>query len=198
MTNVFFQHIATSDRPPCRCRELTNPRKDGCDPTLNRWLLNYSPRDQKKRIRVLDQFAAFTCRQPRDLLEETRKQISTGPPQIALDALAEFYNHLLTKEINHQSTAALYISYIRSYFKRNFVLLGPTPRNMVSKGASIVTPETPLTQAQVKRITEIIKKPQSKAAVGFLAQTGQRIGVLSALQWSMIERMDSFALVRFL
>lgn len=164
------------------------------DPTLNRWLSKYSDLSQRKRRRVLDEFAEITGLRPEDLLEDTRRQIAVGPPQTALDALNVFYNHLLAEGIA-QNSASVYVNYVRSYFKANNAQLGSLPRHMLTKGPAYERGTIPFTQAQVKCMIRVTDRVPHKAAIAFLAQTGQRISVLKAVRWPMIDRKGSVGLV---
>lgn len=48
-----------------------------------------------------------------------------------------------------------------------------------------------LKQREVKAMVRVTVKPQDKAVISFLAQTGQRVGVLTAITWRMIRPLDS-------
>lgn len=155
------------------------------DKYSDRWINCYPERQHKRRLAVLERFADVVGQEPAELLERARKGQSEGrDPEEVEDALRKYYKSLIDAK-RAPSTAAQWYAVVRSYFTRNYVSLRRFPRELGVTGPYYPAGEV-LTQRQVQRMVETRDSKRDKLVIAFLAQTGQRIGVLSAMKRNMI------------
>lgn len=160
-----------------------------------RWLSHFEGEESKGRhSRALERFEIKVGMKATDLLEIARKDILEGRPPIQLeDALTRYYNDLI-EHGQAKTSAAQWYSLIRGYFSANHIRLGRTPRYMTASGAAY-EPRSVLTQKQVRAMVESLTKPRDKLVVAFPAQTGQRLGVITAVKYPMIRIIQAHGLV---
>jgi integrase len=157
---------------------------------VERWLRRWKSEKDKKRNRVvlLEQFPETVGRDPIGLLHGAIDQQLHGQEPLELvDALNKWHSYKLGR--GEATSAARWYWTIRGFFTANGVRFFKIPRGVdTSKrgGWERFTPK----QEQVKSMVRTRKEPQDKAVIAFLAQTGQKIGVLTAMTWEMIKRVD--------
>lgn len=160
-----------------------------------RWLSHFEGQESKNRhSRALERFETIVGVKATDLLEVARKDIvDGGPPEQLEDALTRYYNDLI-EQGQAKSSAAQWYSLIRGSFSANHIRLGRTPRHMTASGSAYESSRV-LTQKQVQAMIESVNKPRNKLVIAFPAQTGQRLGVMTAIKYPMIRKIDTHGLV---
>jgi integrase len=168
------------------------------DKYSERWLSYYPTRQHKRRLAALARFAEVVKEEPAELLERARRGQSEGrDPEEVEDALRKYYKSLIDAK-RAPSTAAQWYAVLRSYFTRNYVSLSRFPHDI-----EVAEPAYPrgdvLSQEQVRKMVETRDSKRDQLVIAFLAQTGQRIGVLAAMKRNMIKKMtwkgDPYGLV---
>jgi len=97
--------------------------------------------------------------------------------------MKSFYNALIEKG-NSSKTAALTYQCLRSFYRWNNITLGRTPRGF--KGRAEFEPYRVLSPSEVALMVNYAPSNRDKALIVFLAQSGQRVGVLTALRYSHV------------
>lgn len=161
---------------------------------VTRWLKRrWQRQTDRKRVRkaLLEQFPKVVEKDPIDLLHSALRD--EGQVRELEDTLERYYDYLTTK--GARTSAARWYSTIRGFYTDSRVRFSKYPKRIQS---TIRRPQgdsfTP-TQEQVKRMVRTRKKPQHKAVIAFLAQTGQKKGVLLAMKWKFIDIIDSRGVV---
>lgn len=160
-----------------------------------RWLSHFEGEESKNRhSRALERFEAIVGAKATDLLERARKCIPEGkPPEELEDALTNYHSHLIGQG-QAPTSAAQWYSLIRGFFSANHIRLGRTPREIMASGAAYESSRV-LTQKQVRRMVASRRKLRDKLVIAFFAQTGQRLGVITAMKYGMIRKVDGRGLV---
>jgi len=160
-----------------------------------RWLAHFEGEESKNRHRrALERFETIVGVKATDLLERARKCIPEGkPPEELEDALTNYHSHLIAQG-QAPTSAAQWYSLIRGFFSANHIRLGRTPREITASGAAYESSRV-LTQKQVRRMIASRRKLRDKLVITFLAQTGQRLGVITAMKYGMIRKVDGRGLV---
>lgn len=154
--------------------------------SVERWDMHYE-RSHKKRHGILEQFKEYIKEEPESLLQRTLQQQAEGkPPEELEEKLLGFPRHLAGKGLGKPS-AAQYYMVIRGYFRTNYVRLSP-PLPQWVKLAPEYEKGRILTQEEVKTMVEVMDSFRDKAIIAFLAQTGQKIGILTAVKHSEIKK----------
>lgn len=153
---------------------------------FERWLSHFDSERAKERYRrELFWFARFSKEEPEDLLRRTPEEIE--------DLLLRYYRHLLDEK-KAQTTAARYCMSVRGFFEKNRVRLGPLLPSMRIGDTEYERHYIP-DQDEVKAMFDKMETLRDKALIAFLAQTGQRVGVLTAIKHSHIDHVDSHGVV---
>jgi len=151
------------------------------------WLNYYPPRQHKRRLAALRRFADAVNQEPAELLERARKRQSEGrDPEEVEDALRKYYKSIIDAK-RAPSTAAQWYAVVRSYFTRNYVSLPRFPHDIEVAGPTYPRGDV-LSQEQVRRMVETRDDKRDQLVIAFLAQTGQRVGVLAAMKRNMIKK----------
>jgi integrase len=104
--------------------------------------------------------------------------------------LREYYRFLIDERKNAKSSAAQWYATLRSYFTVNGVDLGRYPQKIAVQSV-YEKPGVP-SQDDVKHMVQsAMNSKRDQFVIAFLAQTGQRIGVLTAIRRNMIMRTAS-------
>jgi integrase len=123
--------------------------------------------------------------EPKALLVEAT-QSRRGAERIKR-VLREYYRHLMDEK-RAKSTAGQWYAVVRSFFTAQGVRLGSFPRN-IGVQSVYEKPGTP-TQDEVKKMVQSRGKVRDKFVIAFLAQTGQRIGILTAMKRNMVTQVS--------
>jgi len=153
------------------------------DRYTNNWLAQYDQqRQRRRRLAALKRFQRWLGREPRSLLVEARRG-GRGPEKVER-VLREYYRYLVDKKRNAKSSAAQWYALLRSFFTVNGVNLGKFPSN-IGVQSVYEKPRVP-SQDNVKEMVRNCGSARDKFVIAFLAQTGQRIGILTAMKEKMM------------
>jgi len=162
---------------------------------IERWLSRYEGKEsQDRHRRALIRFESVVGMTAIELLKLGRQRVQDGQaPEEVEDALAKYHSFLLGKGLAPTSAAQWY-SVERGFFTANYLRLGKTPRHIVASGAAYESSRV-LTQKQVRGMVKSLSSPRDKLVVAFPAQTGQRLGVITAIKHDMIRKVERHGLV---
>lgn len=160
------------------------------DKYTSKWLDSYPPRHHKRRLAALERFREFVKKEPKALLQKAKRS-DRGCEELE-DSLEKYYSYLI-EQGRAKSSAAQWYAVVRSYFTRNRVSLARFPRKISLQ--SVYETTDVLSQEEVKKMVQSRNSIRDQAVIAFLAQTGQRIGVLTATKRNMIRRRGSHGLV---
>jgi len=156
-----------------------------------KWLHGKSRRERQRRLSALDRFQEWlqaTYRiEPKTLLVEAR-QGDHGPDKV--DRVLREYSEFLVNEKKMAKTSSdQWFSLLRRYFTVNGVYLGGHPHKTSVKPdyEKDIVPS----QESVKRMVQSSDSPRDRFLIAFLAQSGQRIGILTAMKRNMIIEVAS-------
>ena len=152
------------------------------DRTVEKWLDFYAPQEHKRRLRALQRFADFARRDPIALLEKALQ--STHGCEEVEEGLIEYYRHLVRKGCE-ESTATQWCSVVRTFFTKNHARLARLRPDIVSQPG--YPPTSTLCQDDVSKMIQKRDNIRDQLVIALLAQTGQRIGVLTAMKKGMIK-----------
>jgi len=145
------------------------------------------PDGMKSRIKNLREFCDWTGFTAEQFLEKAEESKPGRPPTFIKERIVAYLQHL-RQEGFAESTLALKFSHIRTFFLWNNLFL---PRLLWKKESNYPdyedTTRVQLTQAKVRRMVATAPTLKHRAVLAFLGQTGQRMGILTALKWSHIE-----------
>jgi integrase len=157
------------------------------DPYTKRWLAEYrQQRERKRRLAALKRFRVWLHKEPRSLLVQARRSRRRSKKIVLV--LREYYRYLVNQK-RAKSTAGQWYAVVRSYFTVNGLDLGKFPRKIGVQ--SVYEKSWAPSQDIVKQMVESRHSIRDKFVIAFLAQTGQRIGVLTAMKRDMITRVAS-------
>jgi integrase/recombinase XerD len=159
---------------------------------VERWLEHLSEAERPRKRRELLRFGKFLAV---SLLERTRLQLAQGGTSEEIEeALKRYYEYLEKRDHLEDTSAARYCRTLRGFFESNDVKLPPPPQWMIKNEPAHGRGWT-LEQEHVRAMVDVMADPRDKAIIAFLAQTGQRIGVLEAIKHSEIKPIDHHGLV---
>ncbi len=141
---------------------------------VKNWLLSVSEGVRRDYSRQLKRFCDFTGLSPEKLVEKAewdRRSVH--------ELAKEFYAKLSSDGLASNTRMRAY-SCIRSFFARNDVPLGKTPRHF--KGVVQFETYRIFEHDEISRMIESASLTKDKAIISFLAQSGQRTGTLAALR----------------
>ena len=140
--------------------------------TVQRWLANIPNHNtQKFYLYSLRKYVNQIKSNPDNLISIGQKN-----GENAHDQLKTFYN---TLQLSPGSKMSIYQA-IRSFYTANRVMLGKKPRTF--RMSVEYEPRKLYTQNQVAQLVDAATNLRDKALITFLAQTGQRIGVVTSLR----------------
>lgn len=163
------------------------------DPYTSKWLNEYPrKRERQRRFRALKRFEEWLQRthgtEPNALLKKARR--GGRGPEKAERMLREYYEFLIDEQKNAKSSAAQWYALLRSFFTVNGVDLGRYPQKVAVQ--SVYEKRGALSQDDVKRMVQSpVNSKRDQFVIAFLAQTGQRLGVLTAMKRNMIKEAAS-------
>jgi len=152
------------------------------DKLTENWLAQYERPRRERYLRNLSRFGEWLGKEPKILLLDARRR----GPEKANRALTDYYNYLVEDEGKAPTSANQYITRLRGYFTANGVYLGRFhPKTDVQ--ATYERPKaSSLSRQDVSNMVKSRKKTRDKFVIAFLAQTGQRIGILTAIKRKMM------------
>ena len=159
------------------------------DPYTRTWLNEYSQeRQRQRRLRALNRFQQWLQgvygMEPKALLAKAKRG-SRGPEKVER-VLREYYQFLIDEKRNAKSSAAQWYALLRSFFTANGVDLGRYPRKIGVQ--SVYEKARVPSQDNVKEMLQTRNSKRDRFVIAFFAQTGQRIGVLTAMKRNMITK----------
>jgi integrase len=154
----------------------------GADKSTKRWLAQYERPRRERYLRDLGRFREWLGKEPKILLLDARRR----GPENANRALTDYYNHLIEDEGKAPTSANQYITRLRGYFTANSVYLGRFHRKTDLLAAYERPKASSLSRQDVSNMVKSRKKTRDKFVIAFLAQTGQRMGILTAMNRKMM------------
>jgi len=150
--------------------------------SVRSWMSNFPDRPNTKKVYLfrLSKFCQWIGKDPDTLIREAEKNLSAAHNQ-----LKEFYNKLLG-EGKSLKTASTSYQCLRSFYRWNDVILPRAPRSF--KGRVEFASRRVLSQQEISIMVGACSTIRDKALITFLAQSGQRSGVLTALKYKHVRR----------
>jgi integrase len=147
------------------------------------WLDSYPPdsRQRRRRLRALERFEKSVRRDAPTLLEKALQ--STHGCQEVEDTLEDYLRNLISKGRNEYS-ATQSCREVRTFFTKNHARLARFPRDIVSQPRH--RPTSTLSRDDVNKMIQKADNVRDQLVIAFLAQTGQRVAVLTAIKKAMI------------
>lgn len=148
---------------------------------VERWLgRSRSEGSQKARQAILNRFCEYEKTTPVKLLN-LAGTVLQGQPQSEIEKMIDRY--IMTRKHSRiaGSTIAKEVGAIIAFFRANRMVI-ETP-----KGLSLeprYEKHRPLEKTEVKHMIDVASEPYKQAVILTLAQTGQRLRVLTALSWT--------------
>jgi integrase len=137
-----------------------------------RWLANIpNPRTRRVYLHALNKFIQYTSKTPDDLIK-----LGQQNTEDAHDLLKLFYNSLPLAS----TTRMTMYQAIRSFFRTNRILLSTKPRTF--RAIIEYEPTRLYTQEEVACLVDTASTMRNKALIMFLAQSGQRVGIVVSLR----------------
>lgn len=160
-----------------------------------RWLEQCQNEKEKRQYKArLEEFCSYAKHEPDALVEKARMAIKDGlPPAQIEDLLRSWHTHCLRRGLAATS-AERYYMLVRGFFTANYIRLSRPPRQLENSEAAYETTRV-LTQEEVKSLVAAATSTRDRAMFGFLAQTAQRAGVLTAMKPDMIRNYDGLGIV---
>lgn len=154
---------------------------------IERWLNHYdSEKERERKRRALFRFARYVDQEPEVLLQRTPEEIE--------DLLLKYYRHLIDQERLAKTSAAQWYFLVRGFFEKNRVRLDQPPSFMKVSEAEYERHYI-LLQDEAKAMFDKMEDLRDRAFIAFLAQTGQRVGVLTAIKYDEITPIGSHGVV---
>ena len=155
--------------------------------SVNNWMLGLSQGSKRPYLRYLTLFCEYAGRDPEQLIDWAK----TDKEKVH-DRAKQFFHRLADLSIPVASRVQAYTA-IRSFFSHNDQPLGKAPRvlteNMKIRVSRLLKPR------EICDMLSSARSIKSKAIISLLVQSGQRIGLFSALRYGhvrkQIERADS-------
>lgn len=165
-------------------------------PSVMEWLeLSELGEARDRKLERLADYAVTMKVDPNLQLEQALKEMAAGrPPKDIVRCLTRYHNEK-TESGLAKTSATTYVAVVRSYFSNNWVKMPKSGRQMRVAGSAYEGTRL-LTQGEVKGMIEAGKKNgPDKLIVAFLAQGGQRMGVLTAMKRDMIKHVDGHGII---
>jgi len=143
--------------------------------SVSGWLSNFPdrPNTRKNYLLRLRQFVEWIKKDPDTLIYEAKID-----PVATHNQMKRYYN-VLIENGKSSKTASLTYNFLRSFYRWNDVILGKTPRGF--KGRVEYESSHVMTPDEISQMVDACTTIRDKSLVVFLAQSGQRNGVLTAL-----------------
>jgi integrase len=165
----------------------------GAEKCTETWLAQYERARRKRYLQDLGRFREWLGKEPKILLLDARRR----GPQNANRVLMDYYNYLVEDGGKAPTSANQYITRLRGYFTANGVYLGRFRRKTDVQATYERPKASSLSRQDISNMVKSRKKPRDKFVIAFLAQTGQRIGILTAIKRKMMkEKMRGHGIVR--
>jgi len=138
---------------------------------------------RRSYLYYLNRFCGKVGKNPDELIAERKEHLKSSDEDVKRqheETLLEYFNRL--NETSSRNTALINLKAIRSFYKANYLEL-----KIETPGAwAAVTDKVPSLE-DISKMMEVAKSPVEKAIIIFAAQSGQRVGVVSAMTYGMIK-----------
>lgn len=149
-----------------------------------------SKAQRQRRLNALRRFGEWTQDtygiEPNTLLAKARR--GGHGPEKAERVLRQYCKFLIDRG-NTKGSAFQWYGLLRGYFTANGVDLGKYPR--IDVQPRYEKSEHMLSHDSVRQMVQGCDSPRDRFLIAFLAQTGQRIRILTAMKRNMITKIDS-------
>jgi integrase len=148
--------------------------------SVNNWMLGLSQGSKRPYLRHFTLFCEYAGRNPEQLIEWAKSDKTK-----VHEKAKQFYHRLADLAIPNASRVQAYTA-IRSFFAHNDQPLGKAP--------PVLTDSMKIRSTRLLKPREIcdmltsVRNIKSKAIVSLLAQSGQRVGLLSALRYGHVRQ----------
>lgn len=159
--------------------------------STKRWIAKIVSRgtrsDRSVRIYLwhLKRYCEWAKKTPDELIQEhlsNRNSESEEKRRAHEEMLTQYFVYLETQRKLSRNTALLAHAAIRSFYKANYAPLSvETPESWSTRQDRVPTRE------EVAKIVQAAPNPLAKALIAFSVQSGQRVGVITALRYSMVK-----------
>jgi len=146
------------------------------------WLARYGRLRRERYVRDLGRFREWLGKEPKILVLNARRR----GPENANRALTDYYNYLTEDGRKAPTSANQYITRLRGYFTANGIYLGRFHRKTDVQATYERPKASSLSRQDVANMVKSRNEPRDKFVIAFLAQTGQRIGILTAMKREMM------------
>jgi len=155
-----------------------------------KWVHGKTRRERQRRVSALARFGEWLQAkyrmEPKTLLVKAKRS-AKGPDKV-YRVLREYSEFLVSRK-RAKTSADQWFSLLRRYFTVNGVSLSGHPHK------AYIKPDyekgIPPSQESVRKMVEASDNPRDKFVIAFFAQTGQRIGILTAMKRNMITEVAS-------
>src|SRR5436309_5906759 len=148
--------------------------------TIREWFLNLSKGSEKNYRIIMLKFMHYLRLNPDQFLDLAKKD-----PHAAHAKMKEFWHILREREgVSSKTRAAAYTA-IRSFLRWNDINIGKMPGIFIGK----VQYESNriLERAEISKMIDHAKHFRDQALITFLAQSGQRTGIVSAMKYRHVQ-----------
>ena len=156
--------------------------------SVGKWISKVMTRTGSQSTRrnylyYLKRFCEKVGQNPDELIKERKEHLKSSDEDVKRqheERLLEYFNELCGK--SSRNTALVNLKAIRSFYKSNYVEL-----KIETPGAwAAVTDKVPSLE-DISKMVDMAKNPVEKALLLFAAQSGQRVGVVSAMTYGMVK-----------
>jgi site-specific recombinase XerD len=165
-------------------------------PTVKRWLSKIVSRRTRSENTVkiylwhLNKYCEWAGKTPDQLIEEHLKNQNSESESVKRkheEMLTQYFAYLEDTKKLARNTALVAHAVVRSFYKANYASLKvDTPESW-----SIRQDRVPK-KAEIALMIEKAQSPLEEALIAFSAQSGQRVGIITALRYGMVkEALDS-------
>jgi len=155
-------------------------------PEVSYWLEDTKETTRVEYSKVLKRFARWLAKEGMDW--RCFLPVCKADPNRGELALRRYHNSLIAEQLA-PLTANTHYQVIRSLLRFSGVSLRPCRR---ARAAVRYESRRLYTQEEVRLMVEAAKNFRDKAIIAFLAQSGQRVGVLTAMRWGHVRaQMES-------
>jgi len=147
--------------------------------SVRRWFLNINKRSARNYRVYMRKFMHHSQLNPDQFLSLAKRD-----PATAHTKMKEFWHKIRDTEGLSSNTRAVHYTAMRSFLRWNDVYVGKMPRPFIGK----VQYESyhVLETSEVSKLIDHAKNVRDQALVSFLAQSGQRTGIVSAMKYRHI------------
>ena len=154
--------------------------------SVERWMIKVGSRSGSKATKSnylyrLRSYCEKIGNNPDELIEERKKHLSSSDEHVKRqheEILMKYFNGM--SDNSTRSNAVGHFKTIKSFYKANYVdLKADTPRTWTT-----MTDRVPSIE-DIKKMVDVSKSPLERAVLLFSAQSGQRVGIVTAMTYGM-------------